>query len=34
MLIQDEWTGTYTKRQVSAVARERPRTNTCDRRGR
>src|SRR2546430_13914442 len=31
MLIQDEWIGTYTKRQVSAVARERPRTNTCDR---
>src|SRR5947207_6155719 len=29
--IQDEWIGTYTKRHVSAVARERPRTNTCDR---
>jgi len=31
MLIQDEWIGTYTKRHVSAVARERLRTNTCDR---
>src|SRR5438094_5673703 len=31
MLIQDEWIGTYTKRHGSAVDRERPRTNTCDR---